>query len=450
MSAAQSYQVEQVSPTEKRIAFSIPQNEIADKLDKAFKEAGRNVRINGFRPGKVPRKVLEGRVGRKVRADVAQDIIEFNFRQAAQDLTFLGQPRVEAGEIKDDGDFQFSIFLQVRPEVELSEYKGLKVRFPIQAVAEEQIDARVEAQRKTMARLMDVEEDRDVQSGDLALCEIHKRDGDAETQLEAGVLVNTQGDRYYPGIESLILGMKKGEERSGSVTIGASQLPGIANQTVELRVKLHGIQTHSVPPLTDELAGSMGYEGGIEGMRAAIRMQEESRANEAARNLARIELLQKLNAAHNISVPAAMIESHTQLLMEELRIQNTYRGRDARSMRFTDAQIADLRQRGEFAARSAILLEAIAQREGIAVTDDDLEAKYQEIADARGQRIEAIRGYFVKENAVEELRTRLLQDRALEWLLEQAELETVEISASTEAAASEPAADAAAGESQES
>jgi trigger factor len=235
------------------------------------------------------------------------------------------------------------------------------------------------------------------------------------------------------------MGTTKGATNQGTVTFGEGVLmPGLRGRTVDVRVKVLGIQVSQVPELTDAVAAELGYEGGVAAMRAALRMDAETRENEGARNLARVNLLQQLTNANPIPVPPAMIDGHLQLLLEELRIQAAYRGRDPRSLRYSDAQMTDLRQRAEFAARSSLILEAVARSEGIAVTDADLDAKYQEIADMRGQRVEAIRGYFKKDNAVEELRKRILEERTLEWLLEASEL----VTPNGEAAAAAPAAEA--------
>jgi trigger factor len=297
------------------------------------------------------------------------------------------------------------------------------VEFPPVSVSDEQVDALVARRLQGQTKLVEVEEARPVQSGDFAITEITLIENGESKVIESGTMINTAGDRYYPGIESLVIGTAKDASNEGTVTIAESaELPGLRGRTCTLRVKVLGIQASRVPELTDAIATELGYEGGVAAMKAALRMEEEGRATEASRNVARVNLLQQLTESHPVDVPPAMVDGHLQLLLEELRIQAAYRGRDPRSLRYSEAQMADLRNRAVFAARASLVLDAVARLEGIKVTDEDLEAKYQEIADMRGQRVEAIRGYFKKDNAVEELRKRLLEERTLEWLLERAEL----------------------------
>lgn len=421
-----SVQVEQLSPFQKRLQFTVPVAEVNQRLEAAFKNLAHRVNMPGFRKGKAPRKVLEARFGRAVRNEVASDIMNYRFREATLDMTFIGQPEVEQSQLQDGQDFTFSVLVQVKPEVALTDYKGIRIDYPAPEVSEVAVEAQIQRRLVGLSKLEEVAEGRAAEAGDLVMAELVALVDGEEKLLESGTMVNTRGDRYYPGVESLVVGLKTGESATGAVRIGeANTLPSHKGQNVDVRVKVLGIQVSKVPALSDEVATQLGYEGGVEAMRAALRMEEEQRANEVARNQARVNLLQALNRLNPVEVPPAMVESHTAMLKEELRIQNSYRGKDARNLRFTEAQEADLRERGLFAARSALLLEAVAKTEGIEVTDEDLDAKYQEIADLRGQRVEAIRGYFQKDNAVEELRKRLLEERTLEWLLEAAELNYV-------------------------
>ncbi len=439
-----SVQVEQISPYQKRLSFHVEGEEVARRLDEAYRALGLRVNIPGFRRGHVPRKVLEQRFAKNVHGDVASDLVNRRFREAAVDLEIIGQPELERGELRPGAAFDFAVLVQVRPEVEISGYKGLKVDYPAVSVSDSQVDALVQGRLAQQTKLVEVEENRAVKAGDLVLTEVTLLEDGAEKVIESGTMINTAGDRYYGGLETLLIGTDKGATKQGTVTFGADVLlPGVRGKTVEARVKVLGIQVSQTPELSDSVAAELGFEGGVAAMRAALRMEEEGRANEGARNLARVNLLQTLTNANPVAVPPAMIDGHLQLLLEELRIQAAYRGRDPRSLRYSDAQMADLRQRAEFAARASLLLDAVAKAEGIKVTNADLDAKYQEIADQRGQRVEAIRGYFQKDNAVEELRKRLLEERTLEWLLEASELVTVsgDAAPAAEASAEAPAAE---------
>ena len=131
---------------------------------------------------------------------------------------------------------------------------------------------------------------------------------------------------------------------------------------------------------------------------------------------------QKLVQGNPLDVPKGLVDEQYQLLVEEMRVRRAYEGQDPRRIRFTEAELADLRERAAFAARASCLLSGIARQEGIKVGSEDLDAKIQEIADMRGQAVEAIRGYLEREGAMGMLEMRILEERVLDWLMEQSEL----------------------------
>ncbi len=237
-------------------------------------------------------------------------------------------------------------------------------------------------------------------------------------------MIRTEGDPYYPGIESLLVGIEPEGTVEGEVTIGEdSRVESIAGRTLALKGKLLSLQSYGVPELTDELSEELGYEGGAQGMRDAIRQQMLDVREEAARNQARANLLEVLINANVFDVPDGMIDQSLNMLMDELRLQQAYQSnRDPKTISFSNAQVADLRMRAAFAAKASLILEWVSSNETIEVSDADIDARYQELADTRGQTVEAVRGWFQKESAVEELKERILEEKTLDWLLQQSNL----------------------------
>lgn len=433
-----SYQVEQVSPIQKKLLFTVPAQKVTSELDQAFKSLARNVRLPGFRPGKAPRRVLEQRYGKSIQQEVASNLINKSFQEHASSVEFFGQPTVDKGVLARGQDFEFSILLEVRPELTLGDYKGVTVHYPSStvedAVVEQNITARLEAQ-KALAEV----DRKKVEAGDHVLVELSVTI-DGETAHEhPGTMINTGGDAYYKGLDEQLVGLTKGRAKTlkGVTFADDARLEDLAGKTGDVKAKVTSIQAYSTPELTDDLAGELGYEGGALGMREAIRMQLQGRIDENAKNQARANLLQTLIDSNTFDAPAGLVDQQLQALLQEIKVQRAYRGEDPKRIQFTDQEMADYRGRATFAAKASLILEHVSTAESIGVTDEDLEAKYEEIATLRGQRVEAIRGYFQKENAVEDLRDRLLEEKTLDWLLERAEFSDTPV-----AKAEAPAADA--------
>jgi trigger factor len=414
-----------INACEKKIQFAVPPEEVGNKLDAAYRILRGRVRIPGFRPGKAPRQLLEQRYAPQVESDVAQNLVQDAYAGAMKEhsLQVVGEPKLEAGPLRGPDGFTFSVLVQVRPEIELAAYTGLPVEYPVAEVTEAEVDAAVKRRLESEQRLVEVT-GRPAEATDLAIVQIDLRaDGEADpVATEPGTALRLGGDPYYPGLEPLVIGLEIGATVSGEVTIGSAARSSAAGRTVTATVTLHSLQGQEVPTLTDELAEELGYVGGIDGMRASIEMSIRSSREDTARNQARANLLQVLIQHNPFTVPEGLINDQYKALIEELRMQHAYRGGDPKKLTFSEAQRRDLRMRAEFASKGGLILEYVCAREGIKITEDDLEQKYRELADERGQSVEAIRGYFVKDGAVEALRERMLEERTLDWLLERAEL----------------------------
>lgn len=417
--------VESVGSFQRKLSITFPATKVKSELDTAFKRMSRRARLPGFRPGKVPRKVLEARFGADIKADVANDLIQRGYRDAcqAESLEPVGQPNLdETGDVNASSDFSFIVVVDVKPSVELTKTTGVDVVYPKVEIPDAEIDAQVARKLEGEATAVEVD-DRAVQAGDMVMTEIEVKDGDDVVHSAPGSIVRTDADPYYSGMESFLLGLEKGGDKEGTVSFADTcRTEELAGRELTVSAKVLSIMANQVPELSDELAEKLGYEGGATGMREALKAGIATQREELARNQARANLLEVLIAENPFDVPEGMVDSSLQMLMQELRLQQAYLGRDPRSLSFSDAQIADLRMRAAFASKAGIILETVSNNESITITDEDIEQKYQDLADERGQSVEAVRGYFGKPDQLEELKARMLEEKTLDWLLERANL----------------------------
>ena len=411
---------------QRKLAITVPANEVRTELDQAFRKLSGQVRLRGFRPGKAPRRVLEARFGPQVRADVAQNLIQASYTAAIaeQGLEPVGRPDLStAGEVTSKDDFQFIITVDVKPEIQLQKYKEVDVVYPKWEIGADEVDAAVSRRLESEARLAEVT-GRPIQIGDMALIELIATSGDEQIVHEPGTMIRTEDDPYYPGIESLLTDMNIGDEKKAKVTFAENaRIEEVAGRELDVSVKIIGIQATEIPDLTEDLAKELGYEGGISGMRAALEEQLGKGREEMARNQARANMLEKLIEINHFDVPEGMIDTSLEMLVEELKLQRAYAtGQDPRNMRIPESQMADLRHRAAFASKAGLILDFVNQTEGISVTPADIADKYQFLADQRGQTVEAVKGYFEKDGGVDELSDRILEEKTLEWLLERSNL----------------------------
>ncbi len=410
--------VESLGSFQRKVTVLVDRSKVQAQLDRAYRAVAKNARIPGFRPGKAPRKVLQAHYGERVEADVANDLINEAWRDVQQrdDLKVVGQPSLgETGPVDDAEGFRFTLDVDVQPEIEVQTYQGVDVHFPPVEVSDEEIDAEVQSRLEGHAHLAEVK-DRPLQKGDMAMVELHVFDGDEEIQTEFGTMVRTEGDPYYPGIETLLEGLEVEGEREGTVTFGEdARQEVVAGRELSVKAKLIQIQHYQLPELTDEFATeTLGYEGGIEAMRSALAQTRRTAKEEQSRNQARANLLEALIEKNPFEVPQGMVDRSLDMLTTQLRLMEARStGRDPKSIGFSDSQLADLRQRAVYAAKAGLILDWVADKESIEVSDED-------VASALNQSVEAVRAY--REEQLEEIRGEVRQEKTLDWLLERANL----------------------------
>lgn len=410
---------------ERTVNVSIPADRVRQELDRAFSALAKSVRLRGFRQGRAPRKVLEAKFGGQVRSDVAGNLIQEGWTDAMSEhgIEPVSRPEItEQSEISGKASFSFTIAVDVKPAVEVATFEGLEVTKPVVEVGDDELEAAMRAKLEGHARLVSVE-DRPVQIGDMVMVELTATANGEELANEPGTMIRTESDPYFPGVEVLLEGLAVGGDNTGTVVFPEdARSESIAGKECEVTVKVLAIQANEVPEASDEIALELGFEGGVDGMREGVRAEIAGQREELARNQARANLLEVLIEKNPFGVPDGMVEQNLKMLEDELRFQNALRGVDPRTVTFSEAQRTDLRVRAEFAAKSALILEKVATTQNISVDEADIEARYHELAESRGQTLEAVKGWFQREDAIEDLKERILEEKTLDWLLDRSTL----------------------------
>jgi trigger factor len=367
---------------------------------------------------------LERKYGHHINAEVAQKLVQQGYGTVDHTaLKVVSSPSIEGNldMINAAKDFSFTLGVDVRPTVEVSNYTGLEVVYPTVEITDEEIqkaiDARLFSQRKVEA--VD-DASATLEKGDYALVALKLMSGEEVVHDVPGTMITLGSNKMYPGLDEHMMGMSVGESKEVEVTIadnaGVEELRG---NTFAATIELKQIQRKTTPELTDELAVTLGYVDAAD-MRSKLQEDMHSSRDLNFKNQARIQLLQQLVASHTFSVPPSMVQDQLGALENELKMQRAYAGEDPRKIVFSDAQRQDLAQRATFAAKAACILGSICEKEGLEVVDADLDAKIQELADMQGQTVENIKAYIAMEGADSVLRERVQEEKTLNWLLDQA------------------------------
>jgi trigger factor len=418
--------IEDLSPVEKRVEFELPWADVVPKLEKAYDALRRGVRLPGFRPGKVPRALLEKMYKRQVEDEVARDLVEHSIGQAIREnqIQPVAPPTVEDLEIKSGAPFKFTARVEVRSQVTPKDYSGLELSRRPPKVTDEQVAEALEAYRRRLTEFKPVEGRQQTSDTDLVLVEMNGRVGDHKIkQQQAAVDLENDTEGPLPGLPSRLRGKPiGGEPVEVEYTLsGDGLLPELAGKQVHLHVTIKEAREKKVPALDDEMAKDTGEAETLEGLRGKVRerlVEAEQRRIKSEMTRALIKELIKRN---EFAVAPALIERYAQMIVNRAKQQLKMAGVDVESI--DDARMRqEVRSEAEEEARGAILVQAIAEREGITVSDADLQKRIAELAAARGENPKQLRAELEKDHRIHQIEAQIREQKALDMLIAQAKI----------------------------
>ena len=369
--------VESLSETLVKLTVEVPFDELKPSMDAAYRKVGGQVRIPGFRPGKVPQQVLDQRVGRGVVLEEAvNDAIPRFYGDAVRenDLQVLGQPAVEVTEFSDREQLVFTAQVEVKPAFTLPEYDHVAVTVDDAAVSDEQVDEQLEAMRERFGALVDV--DRTVENGDYVLLDL-----DAELEGETLPDAGTQGYSYEVGSQTLvdgldeaILGLEAGATATFSTELGAGEHVG---KSAEISVTVTSVQTKDLPELDDAFATVASEFDTLDELRADLR-ERLGRTNAVEQGAAaRDKVLEHLLDNTELALPEGLLEAERNWRREAMEAQlaqmgmtlDRYLEAQGQSSEEFETEVADTASE---ALKAQFILDEIATKEALEVSQQEL------------------------------------------------------------------------------
>jgi trigger factor len=446
-----------VSPTRKEIRIEIEPAQIRSAYDRISQQYSKAANVPGFRPGHAPTSVVRTRYKSEIRSEVLRELIPeaINGAISQHSLNALGEPNVEvdntaAFERLGEEPLTLTVGIEVFPEVQLADYKGLEVNRRKRPITDADVDRMIETLRESSASLQPVE-DRASELGDTVT--VNARGNFVEEPEEEEIKVDdVEVVIGGPGVQKEftenLTGVRADDSRTFQVEYPADfSSPGLAGKKVEYTTEVTSVRKKELPELDDEWVKSLGSDlDSVETLKTKIREDLEGRATAESDHLLREELMNKLLAAHKFEVPESLVNHQTQHRLETVANQMMRRGVDPRNPEINwEAARDEIKGQAEEDVRSTMLLEKIAEVENILVSDEEVEAEIDMIATASRQSKEQVRAALTKDGGERSIAHRLRNRKALELLVENASItdaEWTEPKAADEAPADEsPAVD---------
>jgi trigger factor len=371
------------------LEVEVPGEEVKARVDRTVKRMARDVRIPGFRKGKVPRPVLYSNFGKEaILAQTLSDALPDWYQEAVDGAGIkpIDQPELDFDSLEDeDKPFSFKATVEVPPRPVLGKYTGLEVEKPVVSIDREEVEEQVDRLRLSLSKLEPQERDR-AESGDFVLIDFTGKDH----MLELG------SGSFIPGFEEGIEGMKKGETKQISLTFPENYQPGhLAGKEVQFDVALKEIKEQVLPEADDDFAAEASEFETVKELRESIEGKLREAREENADHVFRQNLVEQAMEASEVEIPAPMIKTKVEEMKEEL--DRSLRSQGASIDVYIEQTGMDeaalderLSAQAEVYVKQELVLDAIAESEGIEVTDDDIEQEIRDTAEKMGYDPEAL------------------------------------------------------------
>lgn len=394
-----SNKVEKLSGNQVKISFEIAAEEFDKAMEKAYVKTRGRVNIPGFRKGKAPRKVIENYYGEGVFYDEALDVIFPDAYEAAvkeNNLFVVDRPEMDDVEQIGSGkDLKFSVKVYVKPEVTLGEYKGLKAVKHLHKVTEEEIDHEISHDVEKASTMEDVE-GRALENGDIVnLDYAGSVDGVAfEGGTAAGQTLELGSHSFIPGFEEQMVGMNIGEEKDLNVKFPEEyHAENLKGKDAVFHVKVNSAQKKVKPELNDEFAADVSEFDTFGAYKADVAKKLAERAEKNAAIALENDLVQAATDAADCDIPHSMIDEEVETMIRELKMRMMYQGiRYEDYIKYTgqtDEQVREMyHSEAHNRVKMQLVLEAIKNAEAIEVSEEEVEAQFEEEAKRVGKEVE--------------------------------------------------------------
>jgi trigger factor len=422
--------IETPSTFRRKLTIELEAGEIKRELDRAYNDLKRNVVLKGFRPGRAPQKLLEKFFGDQVRGDVIQKLVADYTKKALEEnnLKPMVEPEITTEETDLSKALKFNAVFDVRPEIVVKDYQGLKVQQPRIEVREEEVDQALERLRERQATLKPVEGRTRVERGDFVIAEI---EGFAGGEPIPGVKIE---ERLLPvsdkmlshGLDEVLAGAEAGQPIRKHKSYGADYAQKeLAGKDVEWRAKVKEIFVRQLPNLDDEFAKDLGEHASLAELREKVRSELTEAAKAQAEARVRQGLLELVIERNPIEVPESLVDLELRSMEAQLQAQLEQSGM---SHEQAEARVAEnrqeLRTRAEKQARSSLIVDALADQEQVQVSDEEVAERVARRVTQSGRERERMAKFYRQEENRDALKQSMRREKAVDLLLSRAQVES--------------------------
>jgi trigger factor len=424
-------QVEAVSPIKKKLTIEVEPELIRKERDSVIKNTNKKAKLKGFRTGKIPVSVLLKYYGPQIEEEVVSQTINRTYPEALKETEVIPitLPQLDYPAVDKDAPFVYTATIEIKPEISISEYKGLEVKKSVVPITDEDVDKRLTAIQTSHGELVPLVPDRPLKKGDFGIINYQSfMDGKELTGGSAQNFDLEIGAGYFNAeFEKTLEGMKKGESKEFDIDFPVDHSnPSLAGKKVRYQVDLREIKTRILPELNDSFAQNLGKDfSSLDDLRKKVRIDLEQEESHKADLKLKEDLMDGLMAKAEFEIPEALVNQEIRQMM--LRIEQDL-DRQGLSWEKAGLDPNNLMERfrppAQKLARKKLILEKVAQLESINVNPEEIESELQRIARNVNQSVTLVQEIYNKNNLIPELSQQLLEEKTLKFLEEHATVQT--------------------------
>ncbi len=402
---------------QRKMHITVPSDELEQQVEAKIKQTAGQVRIKGFRPGKVPLREVRRRFGDGIRQEVGSELMQSKFAEAIreQDVSPAGMPTIEDVKLESGQDLEFTAVFEVFPEIQVADFGLLEVEKPVAEVTDADIDKMIETLRDQQIEYVPVE--RESQNDDKVKIDFEGfLDGEAfEGGKAEGADLTLGSGQMIPGFEDGIVGAKAGEDREIEVTFPEDyQAENLAGKLTTFRIHVQEVSEPRRPELDEEFFSKFGVEeGGMDAFRAEVKSNMEKELEAAVSNKVKTQVMDGLVKHNEVVLPQSLIDQEIDRMRHDAIHQ--FGGHDKIDPSVLPAEMfADQAQRR---VKLGLIVNAIVEQQDLNIDDDRVREKIESMASSYEQPEQVVQYYYSNEQALSQVQNLVLEEQVVDHIL---------------------------------
>lgn len=424
--------IEDLSQVKKKMLLTIPWAEVKSELDAVYNKVGKKAKIKGFRPGKIPRKILETYFKDQVEGDAATNIVNKYYWQTLEERGIIpvSQPQINQEGIKENTDYSFSASFETEPDFEPKGYIGIELEKEEIKVIDDDVNKRIDEIRHLFATMEDVADDRPAVKGDFVVIDFAGSiNGESYKELKSeDYFLEIGSGKFVPGFEEQLIGFKKGEPKEITVTFPPDYHESkFAGKEVIFNVTVKSIREKKLPESDDNFIKNFEKYNSFEDFKDDVRKSLEEKAQQMSKINLQNRITETLIKENNFEVPSSLIDRQIYYMMADTQKKMISAGIDENSATDFSFKMRDkYKGDAEKIVKSFLLIKKIAQKESFVAEENDVEKYLQDIAVQSGHDYNSLKEMYDSEEKKDSLKMELIQKKVFDFIEKNANIKVTE------------------------